>query len=101
MIIIYAKLVNNRIISAPKNLNHNGNAYSNPPEDVLLSAGYKKVVETEMPTDAPSGQHYEYGTPTETDTEIIRTWVLVDDPEEPEPELSAEEALDIIMGVAE
>lgn len=101
MIIIYAKIVNNRIIYAPKNLNFGGNAYSNPPEEVLLSAGYKKLIETEMPTDAPEGKHYEYGVPEETDTEIIRTWVLVDDPEEPEPELSAEEALDIIMGVAE
>lgn len=101
MIIIYAKLVNNRIISAPKKLMHNGNSYFNPPEEVLLSAGYKKVIDTEMPTDAPPGQHYEYGIPEETDTEIIRTWVLVDDPEEPEPELSAEEALDIIMGVYE
>lgn len=54
-----------------------------------------------MPTDAPEGKHYEYGVPNETDTEIIRTWVLIDDPVEPEPELSAEEALDIIMGVAE
>lgn len=93
---MYAKLVNNRIVSAPKNLNFGGNAYSNPPEEVLLLAGYKKVVETEMPTDAPEGKHYEYGTPTETDTEIIRTWVLVDDPVEPEPEPTMQDLVDAV-----
>lgn len=32
---------------------------------------------------------------------IVQTWTLTDDPVYPEPELSAEEALNIIMGVVQ
>lgn len=53
----------------------------------------------DVQTDAPSGQHYESG--WKEGDKIVQTWTLTDDPVYPEPELSAEEALNIIMGVVQ
>lgn len=100
VIIIFAKLISGTLRSAPKKVDYNGKTIFNPPEDVLLDMGYLPVTYTDMPTDAPEGQHYESHW-EQTDTEIVQVWKLVDNPAEPEPELSADEALDIIMGVAE
>lgn len=96
----HAKLINGTLRSAPKKVDYNGKTIFNPPEDVLLDMGYFPVTYTDMPTDDPSGQHYEPHW-EQTDTEIVQVWTMVDNPAEPEPELSADEALDIIMGVAE
>lgn len=46
------------------------------------------------------GKHWESGW-TEEENAIRQVWTLVDDPVYPEPELSAEEALNIIMGVVQ
>lgn len=54
----------------------------NPTETQLVSAGYKSIVETNMPDDAPEGQHYE-AKYTDGETEITQSWVLVNDPVEP------------------
>ena len=97
---MYAKLINGTLRGAPKKVDYNGKTIFNPPDDVLLDIGYFPVAYTDMPTDAPDGQHYESHW-EQTDTEIVQVWTLVDDPVIPEPELSAEEVLDIIMGVAE
>lgn len=97
---MYAKLINGTLRSAPKKVDYNGKAIFNPPEEILLELGYLPVTYTDMPTDAPDGQHYESSW-SQTDTEIVQVWTLVDNQAEPEPELSADEALDIIMGVAE
>ena len=97
---MYAKLINGALRSAPKKVDYNGKVIFNPPEEILLDMGYFPVTYTDMPSDALNGQHYESHW-EQTDTEIVQVWTLVDDPVEPEPELSAEEALDIIMGVAE
>lgn len=97
---MYAKLISGTLRSAQKKANHNNRVIFNPPEDILLELGYFPVAYTDMPTDAPTGQHYEPHW-EQTDTEIVQVWALVDDPAEPEPELSADEALNIIMGVAE
>ena len=97
---MYAKLINGTIKSAPKKVDYNGKTIFNPPDDVLLELGYFPVAYTHMPTDAPAGQHYESHW-EQTDTEIVQVWTLVNDPVEQEQELSADEALDIIMGVAE
>lgn len=72
----------------------------NPTEEILLDMGYLPVTYTDIPTDSPDGQHYESSW-SQTDAEIVQVWTLVDDAAEPEPELSADEALNIIMGVAE
>ena len=97
---MYAKLTNGILRSAPKKVDCNGKTIFNPPDDILLDVGYFPVTYIDMPTDAPDGQHYESHW-EQTDTEIVQVWTLVDDPVIPEPELSADEALDIIMGVAE
>ncbi len=97
---MYAKLISGALRSAPKKVDYNGKTIFNPPDDVLLDMGYLPVAYTDMPTDAPNGQHYESHW-EQTDTEIVQVWTLVDNPAEPEPELSADEALNIIMGVAE
>lgn len=97
---MHAKLINGTLRSAPKKVDYNGKTIFNPPEEILLDMGYLPVTYTDMPTDASNGQHYESHWEY-TDTEIVQVWTLVDNPAEPEPELSAEEALDIIMGVAE
>ena len=97
---MYAKLISGTLRSAPKKVDYNGKTIFNPPEEILLGMGYFPVPYTDIPTDASTGQHYE--SPWEqTDTEIVKVWTLVDNLTEPEPELSADEALNIIMGVAE
>ena len=97
---MYAKLINGTLRSAQKKVDYNGKTIFNPPEEILLDMGYLPVTYTDMPTDASNGQHYESHW-EQTDTEIVQVWTLVDNPAEPEPELSADEALDIIMGVTE
>lgn len=97
---MYAKLINGTLRSAPKKVDYNGKTIFNPTEEILLGMGYLPVTYTDMPTDAPDRQHYESSW-SQTDVEIVQVWTLVDNPAEPEPELSADEALNIIMGVAE
>lgn len=97
---MYAKLINGTLRSAPKKVDYNGKTIFNQPDDVLLDMGYLPVTYTDMPTDASNGQHYESHW-EQTDAEIVQVWTLVDNPAETEPELSADEALNIIMGVAE
>lgn len=58
------------------------------------------MVYTDMPTEVTEGKHWESEW-TEGETEIKQVWKLVEDTVYPEPELSAEEALNIIMGVVQ
>ena len=92
---MYAKLVNGTLRSAPKTVNYNGNTILNPPEEILLDMGYLPVTYTDMPTDAPDGQHYESHW-EQTDTEIVQVWTLVDNPAEPEPEVTQEERIAVL-----
>lgn len=73
---------------------------NNPSADKLAELGYKPVRYTDMPENTVEGKHYE-STWTESDTEITQVWTLTDDPKYPEPKLSADEALNIIMGVVQ
>ena len=99
---MYAKIVNEKPVytSRPKWVPYNGKSIANAPDDILKELGYYKVQETEMPTDAPEGQHCESHLEY-ADGAVKQVWSLVDDPVIPEQDLTAEEALDIIMGVAE
>lgn len=96
---MHAKLKSGFLHSAPKTIVLDGKTINNPLPEELEQLGYKQVVYTDMPTDAPSGQHYESG--WKEGDKIVQTWTLTDDPVYPEPELSAEEALNIIMGVVQ
>lgn len=93
---MYAKLTNGAIRSAPKRVQYNDKQIFNPPDIVLQELGYLPVTYTDMPSDAPDGQHYESSW-TQIDTEILQVWKLADDPAEPD-EISVEEALAIITG---
>lgn len=95
---MYAKIINNVLVPAPKIINYHGNTIVNPSEKFLLRLGYLPVTYTDIPTDAPEGKHYESHW-KQTDTGIVQAWTLIENPAEPEPELSADEALNIIMGV--
>lgn len=88
---MYAKLENGYLRSAPKTVQWQGHTVNNPSADKLAELGYKPVVYTDMPTDAPSGQHYESG--WEEGDKIVQTWTLTDDPVYPEPEPTPEERI--------
>lgn len=94
---MFAKLENGRIKRAPKKVQKDDKTIFNPPDSTLSELGYQTVTYTDMPADAPEGQHYESSW-TQGENGILQTWTLVDDPVYPEPELSAEEALAIIVG---
>ena len=89
---MYAKLQNGMLRSAPKTVTWNGCTVNNPSIDKLVELGYKLVVYTDMPENTTEGKHYESSW-TETESEIIQTWNLVDDPVYPEPEPTPEERL--------
>lgn len=97
---MHAKLSNGFLHSAPKTIVLDGRTINNPYDSELEQLGYKQVVYVDMPTEVAEGKHYESGW-TETDNDIRQVWTLVDDPVYPEPELSADEALNIIMGVVQ
>lgn len=91
----YAKLINNTLSLAPNPILHSGSYIGNPPGEVYEAEGYKVVRYTDAPQVEP-GYVVVPGW-TETEDEIVQTWEIV---EAPEPELSADEALDILLGGA-
>lgn len=97
---MYAKLQNGMLRSAPKTVQWRNCTVNNPSTDKLVELGYKPVRYTDMPETTVDGKHYE-STWEETDAEITQVWNLVEDPVYPEPELSSDEALNIIMGVVQ
>ena len=97
---MHAKLQNGCIRSAPKTITLDGKTINNPLQEELEQLGYKQVVYTDMPAEVTDGKHWESEW-TEEENAIRQVWTLVDDPVYPEPDLSAEEALNIIMGVVQ
>ena len=92
---MYAKLINNTLRTAPKRITWQSRTVDNPTPEQLADMGYLPVTYTAMPPDSPSGQHYEpYW--TQTDTEIVQAWKLVDDQEVPDPEPTPEERLEAL-----
>ena len=75
----YAKLINSYPTYAPNPI-HIGNRWRiNPPAEVYLAEGYKPVTFTEPPTEP--GEGYQWSeTWSETETEIVQVWVLVEIP---------------------
>ena len=73
------KIINGQLTYPPHRIILNGMQIFNPTETQLISAGYKPIIETDMPDDAPDGQHYE-AQYTDGETEITQSWVLVDNP---------------------
>lgn len=93
---MYAKLVNGALRRAPNKLAHDGYLVYNPTPDILQAHGYLEVVQTDTPQDAPEGKHYE-SSYMELDGAITQVWGLANDTVY-EASLTADEALDIIMG---
>lgn len=89
---MHAKLQNGFLHSAPKTITLDGKTINNPLPEELEHLGYKPVVYTDMPTDAPSGQHYESGW-AEAENAIRQVWTLADDPVYPTPEPTPEERI--------
>ena len=73
------KIIDGVLTYPPHRIVLDGMKIFNPTETQLISAGYKLIVETDMPDDAPDGQHYE-AQYTDGETEIAQNWVLVDNP---------------------
>ena len=73
------KIINGQLTYPPHRIILNGMQIFNPTETQLISAGYKPIIETDMPDDAPGGQHYE-AQYTDGETQITQNWVLVDNP---------------------
>lgn len=97
---MHAKLQNGCIRSAPKTITLDGKTINNPLQEELEQLGYKQVMYADMPIEVTEGKHWESGW-TEEENAIRQVWKLADDPVYPEPELSAEDALNIIMGVVQ
>lgn len=73
------KIVDGILTYPPHRIVIDGMQIFNPTETQLISAGYKPIIETDMPDDAPEGQHYE-AQYTDGETQITQSWVLVDNP---------------------
>lgn len=72
------KIIDGVLTYPPHRIVIDGMQIFNPTETQLISVGYKLIVETDMPDDAPEGQHYEAQYADAGDT-IMQSWVLVDD----------------------
>lgn len=89
------KLIDGKLTYPPHRIVLNGMQIFNPTEEQLLSDGYKPIVETDMPDDAPEGQHYEAKYTDDGDT-ITQSWVLVDDePVEPAEKTISQRVADL------
>lgn len=75
---MFGKIVDGKLTYPPHRIVLDGMQIFNPTETQLISAGYKSIVETDMPDDAPEGQHYE-AQYTDGETQITQSWALVDD----------------------
>lgn len=74
------RIVDGKLTYPPHRIVLDGMQIFNPTEEQLIQAGYKTIVETDMPDDAPApeGQRYE-AQYTDGETQITQSWVLVDD----------------------
>ena len=89
---VYAKLNDGKLIFAPNPILHNGSYIGNPPGSVYEAEGYKPVVYSDPPSEAPAGYQW-----TETWSEeqgnIQQGWVLVEI-----TELDGEQSMQFLFG---
>lgn len=90
---MYGKLENNKLIGAPRKLPGEGVNVYNPPAEMYLAQGWKPVVFTDEPGDAPTGYYYESGWEEQAEA-IVQTWTLVEAPDD----IDEAEAWEIIFG---
>ena len=82
----YAKLINDSPVYAPNPIKIDRTWWCNPPDSIYTEQGYKPVVYSDPPSEAPAG-HQWTETWSEEDGSIIQGWVLVEVP------ITEEEAL--------
>lgn len=75
----YAKLIDGKPVYAPNPILHNGLWYGNPPGSVYEDEGYKPVVYSDPPGDAPDGYQWSEIW-SEDEGNIQQGWVLVEVP---------------------
>lgn len=75
----YAKLINNHLQIAPNPIIIDDRQIGNPPGEVYTAEGYKPVRFTDPPTEPTEGYQWSEVW-SETDTEIVQGWVLVEVP---------------------
>lgn len=83
---MHAKLINGNLSFAPNPILHAGLWYGNPSGEIYEAEGYKPVRYTEPPTEPAEGYQWSE-TWSETESEIVQGWVLVEVP------ITEEEAL--------
>ena len=88
----YAKLIDGSLRLAPNPIQIDGKYIGNPPGSVYEGEGYKPVVYSDPPGDAPAGYQWTE-TWSEEDGNIQQGWVL-----EEETEIPADEAMEILFG---
>lgn len=88
----YAKMINGIPQYAPNPILHAGLWYGNPPREIYEAEGYKPVVYNDPPTEPTVGYQWAE-TWSETDTEIVQGWVLVE-----ETDVDPYEAMQILFG---
>lgn len=89
----YVKLIDGRLTYAPRKIKDGDTIVYNPTAEHLLPLGYKPLRIEPMP-EVEEGYHLEPAY-TETDTEVVQDWTVVEDPP---VEPDAEEILDILLG---
>ena len=98
---MYAKIIDGVFTIAPKKINRiiNGEEYTtfNPTGEMLAEQGWKPVVYTNPPDDAPDGWHYEDSF-ADGNGEIVQEWTLVENPDPAEEEVSPDEAMEYLFG---
>ena len=75
----YAKLIEGELNFAPNPIRVGENNIGNPPDEIYLADGYKPVRYTDPPTEPREGYQWQESW-SETDTEIVQGWVLVEVP---------------------
>lgn len=98
---MYAKIIDGVLTPAPKKINRiiDGQEYTtfNPTGEMLAEQGWKPVVYTNPPDDAPDGWHYEDSF-ADGNGEIVQEWTLVENPDPAEEEVSPDEAMEYLFG---
>lgn len=89
---IYAKLINNSPSYAPNPILVDGSYIGNPPGSVYEAEGYKPVVYSDPPSEAPAGFQWVESW-SEGDGNIVQSWVL-----EEITELDGDQAMQFLFG---
>ncbi len=92
----FAKLIDGNLNPAPNPIEVAGNYIGNPPDEIYLQEGYLYVHTVSCPIEDPEPGYMWSDSWIEENGYISQVWNQVEIPEE--PEISAEEALDIIFG---